>query len=104
MFFAPRFHEFRTSFVQGVFDSCRGPVSHHSPEAQDVTCEAAGALIALQRLEFPEHPVRRLLQRLSQRIQRHPQQPPTRSAGGRKMNVRIRIALEDFEDARQRSQ
>ena len=56
MFFAPRFHEFHRSFVEGVFDSCRGPVSHHSPEAQDGTCEAAGALIALRRFEFPEYP------------------------------------------------
>ena len=55
MFFAPRLHEFHRSLFQGFFDACRGPVANDSPEAQDVTSEAARALIALQYFEFPEH-------------------------------------------------
>lgn len=55
MFFALRFHEFHRSFFQSVIDSCRGPVSNDNPEAQDATCEAAGALIAFLRFKFPEH-------------------------------------------------
>lgn len=54
MFFAPRFHEFHRSFFKSFFASCRGAVSNDSPEAQDVTCEAAGALIAFQCFKYPE--------------------------------------------------